>query len=283
MNNKISKNKNKETGIIVPRSSGKGDNILGKIIARKKTEIAACKAEKSIFDLEKELFFSRKCISLKDSLLHSDSGIIAEFKRKSPSKGWIHKEAEVLAITENYCKEGASGISILTDEPFFGGTPKDLISARPLVNCPILRKDFTIDTYQIFEAKAIGADVILLIASALSVKETTYLAKQAKTLGLEVLLEIHDRYELTHINEYIDFVGVNNRNLKTFEVVTDISRELARFIPPEFIKISESGISTPETIKDLREYGYRGFLMGEIFMKEENPAKNLRELIRSIT
>ena len=230
-------------------------------------------------ELEIEPFFRRKCISLKDNLQASDSGIIAEFKRKSPSKGWIHENANVLEITTGYAEAGASGLSILTDELFFGGKPEDLKLTRPHVSCPILRKDFIVDKYQLFEAKAWGADVILLIAAALTPQKTKSLGKQAKSLGMEVLLEIHNKQELEHINEFVDIVGVNNRNLKTFEVNTNISKELAGLIPAEFAKISESGISKPETVMELREYGYQGFLMGENFMKEENPANALREFI----
>ena len=264
----------------IPTSGGEEATILDKIIAEKRLEIARRKAEKSVSELENESYFNRKCISLKDNLQVSNSGIIAEFKRKSPSKGWINENADARIIPAEYCQVGASGISILTDEPFFGGTSQDLITARPLVDCPILRKEFIVDEYQLYEAKAIGADVILLIASALSVDETKDLAKQAKALGLEILLEIHNKEELIHMNEFVDMVGVNNRNLKTFEVSTDISKELADFIPDEFVKISESGISNPETVIELRRYGYKGFLMGENFMKEQNPADSLRNFIK---
>ena len=257
--------------------------ILDKIIAEKRIEIAKRKSEKTISKLENELYFNRKCLSLKENLLKSDTGIIAEFKRKSPSKGWIHENADARIIPAGYFTAGASGISILTDEPFFGGTPQDLITARPLVDCPILRKEFIVDEYQLFEAKAMGADVILLIASALSVDETNDLAKQAKAHGMEILLEIHNKEELAHINEFVDIVGVNNRYLKTFEVSIDISKELADLIPDEFVKISESGISNPETVIELRKYGYKGFLMGENFMKTENPALSLKEFIELIS
>lgn len=263
-------------------SGGRGANILDKIIAEKRIEIAERKNAISISDLEKEIFYSRKCISLKNNLLQSNSGIISEFKRKSPSKGWIKENAVAKEIVGGYCKNGASGISVLTDFPFFGGTPDDLISARTHVNCPILRKDFMIDDYQFYEAKAMGADVILLIASALTVSETENFAKLAKSLGLEVLLEIHNKEELTHINDYVDIVGVNNRNLKTFEVNLQTSKDLAKLIPDKFIKISESGISNPESVKELQKYGFNGFLMGENFMKDENPAESLKKFISSI-
>ncbi|VBB44632.1 Indole-3-glycerol phosphate synthase [uncultured Paludibacter sp.] len=256
--------------------------ILDKIIAEKKIEISERKKATSISDFEKEFYFERNCISLKNNLLQSKSGIIAEFKRKSPSKGWIKENADVLEITSGYYTNGASGISILTDLPFFGGTPEDLISMRPNVNCPILRKDFIIDEYQLYEAKAMGADVILLIAAALSISETKNLAKIAKSLGLEVLLEIHNQEELNHINDFVDIVGVNNRNLKTFEVNLQISKDLATLIPERFVKISESGISNSESVKELRKYGFQGFLMGENFMKDENPAESLKEFISEV-
>jgi len=256
--------------------------ILDKILEQKILEVAQRKQQKSVAMLEEEPFFSRKCISLKTNLLNSTSGILSEFKRKSPSKGWIHPNADVLEITKGYSEAGASGISILTDFPFFGGSPADLISARSYLNCPILRKDFVIDEYQLFEAKAMGADVILLIAAALTPVKTKILAKQAQSLGLEVLLEVHNREELKNINEYVDMLGVNNRNLKTFEVSTDISKELAKFIPEEFVKLSESGISSVETVRELREYGYNGFLMGENFMKEKNPGDALKRFIEDL-
>lgn len=256
--------------------------ILDNIIADKKKEVSERKTQISISDLEKTVGFDRTCLSLKQNLLHSSSGIIAEFKRKSPSLGWIHADADVKAITSGYSQNGVSGISILTDFPYFGGTPEDLISARPNISCPILRKDFMIDEYQLFEAKSYGADVVLLIASALTTDECNNLAQKAKALGLETLLEIHNTQELSHISEYIDLVGVNNRNLKTFEVSIDASLSLADKIPAEFIKISESGISSVESVKILREVGYKGFLMGENFMKEENPAEALKNFITAI-
>lgn len=257
-------------------------SILDKIIADKHKEVTERKQLLSISELEKTAGFDRNCLSLKQNLQNSESGIIAEFKRKSPSKGWIHADADVQAVTSGYSQNEASGISILTDFPYFGGTPEDLISARANISCPVLRKDFMIDEYQLFEAKSYGADVVLLIAAALTVKECKNLAQQAKALGLETLLEIHNEQELSHISEFIDLVGVNNRNLKTFEVSTDVSISLAPLIPNEFVKISESGISNTQTVRELRELGYKGFLMGENFMKEENPAEALRRFIAEI-
>ncbi|HLP04208.1 MAG TPA: indole-3-glycerol phosphate synthase TrpC [Paludibacter sp.] len=257
--------------------------ILDKIIADKCIEVASRKATTSIADLEKAPAFGRKCLSLKQNLLTSESGIISEFKRKSPSLGWIHEHADVVQVTEGYSRAGASGISILTDFPYFGGMPQDLIAARPQVTCPILRKDFVIDEYQLFEAKAMGADVVLLIAAALTVQETLELARRAHGLGLEVLLEVHNAEELGHANDYVDMLGVNNRNLKTFEQSIQTSFDLAALIPDRFVKVSESGISKTETVKELRRAGYRGFLMGENFMKEEKPDVSLQQFIRELT
>ncbi|MDP4239150.1 MAG: indole-3-glycerol phosphate synthase TrpC [Bacteroidota bacterium] len=254
--------------------------ILDKILADKVLEVKACKLLVPVSELEKSPAFTRTCLSMKQSLQASESGIISEFKRKSPSKGWIHEDADVMEVTSGYSAAGASGISILTDLNYFGGTPQDVIAARPQVTCPILRKDFVIDEYQLFEAKAMGADVILLIAAALSPKQTLELAKTAHELGLEVLMEVHNAEELGHANEYVDMLGVNNRNLKTFEVSTAVSFELAGLIPDSFVKMSESGISKVETVRDLRKVGYKGFLMGENFMKEANPAEALKSFIK---
>ena len=256
--------------------------ILDKILASKAIEVADRKLLVSIHDLENETFFLRKCLSLKQSLLDSETGIISEFKRKSPSKGWIHETADVIKVTSGYSGAGASGISILTDLSYFGGTTQDILASRPLISCPVLRKDFVIDEYQLYEAKAMGADVVLLIAAALSPKQTSELAKTAHRLGLEVLLEVHNESELRHISENVDLIGVNNRNLKTFEVNTKVSFILADLIPDQFVKVSESGISKAETVQELRIAGYKGFLMGENFMKEANPAEALSGFIAEL-
>jgi indole-3-glycerol phosphate synthase len=219
---------------------------------------------------------------MKESLLNSESGIISEFKRKSPSLGWINEEADVVEVAAGYSAAGASGISILTDSEFFGGSPLDIMAARQFVACPVLRKDFMIDEYQLYEAKAMGADVVLLIAAALTVKQTLELASKAHELGLEVLLEVHNEQELGHANDFVDMLGVNNRNLKTFEQNIQTSFDLAALIPDQFVKVSESGISKIETVRELRAVGYKGFLMGENFMKEENPASALVNFISSL-
>jgi indole-3-glycerol phosphate synthase len=247
-------------------------NILDKIIAQKKIEVAERKKNISINELEKQISFSRKTLSLKTFLLDENkTGIIAEFKRKSPSKGIINSDADVVEITNAYTINGASGLSVLTDESFFGGSSDDLIKAR-INKIPILRKDFIIDEYQITEAKAIGADVILLIAANLTIAETSRFAALAKSLKMEVLLEIHNEEELDHICDEVDIVGVNNRDLKTFTVDINRSIELSKKIPSDKIKISESGISNIDTIVHLKTFGFKGFLIGEKFMKEKNPA-----------
>jgi indole-3-glycerol phosphate synthase len=250
--------------------------ILDKILASKVVEVAERKQQLPVSSLINAPLFSRKCLSMKQSLLNSESGIISEFKRKSPSLGWIHEDADVVEVTAGYSDADASGISILTDSGFFGGTPMDMIASRPQITCPLLRKDFVIDEYQLYEAKAIGADVILLIAAALTVEKTLELARKSHELGLEVLLEVHNAGELGHANDYVDMLGVNNRNLKTFEQSIQVSFDLAALIPDRFVKVSESGISKVETVKELRKAGYRGFLMGENFMKEDNPAEALK-------
>jgi indole-3-glycerol phosphate synthase len=250
--------------------------ILDQILTDKRAEVEARKQLLSIADLMSSPYFKRKGLSLRERL-QSAPGIIAEFKRKSPSKGWIHEDADVVEITSGYSEAGAAGISILTDTKYFGGNQHELTAARPHVSCPILRKDFMIDAYQLYEAKAIGADVILLIAAALSPLECRELAVKAKELNLEVLLEIHSQDELAHLCAEVDMVGVNNRNLKTFEVSTALSLELAPLIPDQFVKISESGLTDTATVRMLMEAGYQGFLMGENFMKEQNPAAALRK------
>ena len=256
--------------------------ILDTILADKVKEVAERKLHVSISELEKAPAFSRTCLSMKQSLLDSKTGIISEFKRKSPSLGWIHEDADVVKVTSGYSAAGASGISILTDLPYFGGTPRDITEARPFITCPVLRKDFVMDEYQLYEAKAMGADVILLIAAALSGKRTFELARKAHELGLEVLLEVHNADEIRHANDYVDMLGVNNRNLKTFEQSIQVSFDLADLIPDHFVKVSESGISKVDTVKELRKAGYKGFLMGENFMKESDPAEALTSFIKAL-
>lgn len=248
-------------------------NILDTIIEQKKIEVAARKRQNPIAELEQSEYFSRNTLSLKESLLDKNkTGIIAEFKRRSPSKGWINERANPSVITAAYTQYGASGLSVLTDEKFFGGYAGDLLKAR-INQIPILRKDFIIDEYQVIEAKSIGADVILLIAANLSQEEVRKLASAAHSLRMEVLLEIHNEQELDHICDEVDIVGVNNRNLKSFEVSIETSVYLSTRIPSDKLKISESGISDVQTIKELRQHDFKGFLIGENFMKANDPAK----------
>lgn len=257
-------------------------NILDKIIAHKRTEVSNAKSKVSMDELEKAPLFGRPTLSLKNALLaEGASGIISEFKRKSPSKGSINDRVQPEIVTKSYVDAGANGLSVLTDTEFFGGTFEDFGKAR-IANphTPMLRKDFMIDEYQLWEAKAIGADVILLIAACLSPTEIRHLGQKAHALGLEVLLEVHNLEELEQsICEYVDMVGVNNRNLKTFVTSIETSLELAQRIPDNFVKISESGLKDAETIQQLRSVGYQGFLIGESFMATDNPGLALKNLI----
>jgi indole-3-glycerol phosphate synthase len=257
--------------------------ILDNIIGKKKLEIKDRKEKTSFRDLEKSVLFKRETVSLSDSLFDkSKTGIIAEFKRKSPSKGVINSSSLPEVVTAGYFDEGASGVSILTDNYFFGGSNSDLLSARETGDFPILRKEFIIDEYQVIESKAIGADVILLIAAILNKKELISLSRQARSAGLEVLIEIHEYKELDKINEFVNIIGVNNRNLKTFIVDTEISEKLSQRIPQGFLKISESGISSPQVIKNLRIAGFDGFLIGEKFMSSSDPVKEFSEFVREL-
>jgi indole-3-glycerol phosphate synthase len=257
-------------------------NILDSIVAHKKTEVAERKRNTFVGSLEKEVLFGKQTHSLVSFLLDAGkTGIIAEFKRKSPSKGIINDKATVHDVTMAYAAHGASGISVLTDEIFFGGTLTDLVEAN-INNIPLLRKDFMIDEYQLIEAKAYGADVILLIAACLTVNEVKALAVSAKNLGLEVLLEIHNEEELAHICDEVDMVGVNNRNLKTFEVNINTSLDLINKIPKYKPAIAESGISNVDTIVTLQRAGFKGFLVGENFMKQASPSVAFADFVNQL-
>jgi len=258
--------------------------ILDKIVAHKKTEVEQAKAQTSIKELESAEFFSRQTLSFKDFLLDANrTGIIAEFKRRSPSKGIINDKVAVEDVTTAYNAAGASALSVLTDTEFFMGQKADLLQARSVNQIPILRKDFMIDEYQLLEAKAWGADIILLIAAILTPAQIDQLAKGAKSLGLNVLLEVHSLEELQRsINPNLDAIGVNNRNLADFTVSVETSYQLAEHIPAEFLKISESAISNPETIKQLKKAGFNGFLIGENFMKQADPGAAIREFVKEL-
>ena len=261
-------------------------DILEEIVAHKRIEIAEQKEQtpprKLYAEVERMMAEGVTKRSLSQALAQDDYGIIAEFKRKSPSKGWIKEDGKPEVIPPSYEKAGAAALSILTDEKFFGGNMDFVCKARPLVNLPILRKDFIIDEYQLFQARHIGADAVLLIAADLGKQEVRSLTALAHELGLEVLLELHAEHELDYAEIDVDALGVNNRNLGTF--VTDVqnSFRLAARLPQDKVLVSESGISNPDTIRLLREVGYRGFLIGETFMKTDNPGQALKNFISKL-
>ena len=257
-------------------------NILETITQYKMQELAVLKKQVAITALKDSALFERNCISLSKRLKQPNAtGIIAEFKRKSPSKGIINATAKVEDVTAAYTNAGASGLSVLTDRHFFGGCSEDLLKARMQPNA-ILRKDFIVDAYQLTESKSMGADVILLIAACLSPKQVNDYAAEAKELGMEVLLEMHDETELQHICKQVDMVGINNRSLKTFKVDVQRSLALSKLLPTDKIKIAESGIDNPAMIKLFRNEGYSGFLMGEFFMKEKEPGSAFEKFVNKL-
>ncbi len=259
-------------------------NTLDLIVESKKKELKNLKEAIPLRQIIKAELFSRKCISLKSRLEKPDSwGIIAEFKRKSPSRGIINVRHSVDEVTTAYAEAGAAALSVLTDSLYFGGSSEDLLCARLLNSCPVLRKDFILDEYQLYEAKAMGADIILLIAACLSPAKSKKLAATAHSLGLEVLLELHTEKELNYINEHIDFAGINNRNLKDFSVDINTSFQLGMKIPKPIIKISESGLKSADSIVSLYHEGFQGFLMGEAFLSKDNPGKECKKLIQTIS
>ena len=258
-------------------------DILSEIIAHKKEEVAEQKERLPLSELEKEL--ARSSIpfySLKAALENSKSGIIAEFKRRSPSKGWLFQTADVNEVAKAYASAGASALSVLTDEKYFGGTMDDLRQATRGVKIPVMRKEFIVDEYQLFEAKLSGASAVLLIAAAITREECRRFTELANQLQLEVLLELHDEGEVDHIGPLNRLVGINNRNLGSF--VTDLQKSfrMADLLPREAVWISESGISDTRIVRELRETGYRGFLIGEYFMKSGNPGQSLKEFIEQV-
>ena len=259
--------------------------ILDTIVAHKRKEVAARRELVPVKLLETSLYFNSQPLSLRQYLLRENSsGLIAEFKRKSPSKGWINQYAPVERTTLGYMQAGAAALSILTDAEFFGGKNEDLTTARRFNFCPIIRKDFVVNEYQILEAKSVGADAVLLIAAVLTPAEIDTLGRLARSLGLEVLLEVHDGDELARSAnaEAVNLIGVNNRNLHDFTLSLDTSMQLAEAIPDEFVKVSESGISTAKAIGQLREVGYRGFLLGEAFMRHARPERACATLVQEI-
>ena len=259
-------------------------SILEKIIATKHKEVSYNKSVKPIKLLEQSIYFHTPKVSMKEYLMRSDKvGIIAEIKRKSPSTGEFKSSVNIEELSIGYMQSGATALSILTDNTYFGGKGSDLTEARKYNYCPILRKDFIIDEYQIIEAKSMGADCILLIAANLTPQRCRELSEFAKKTGLEVLMEVHKQSEIeTHTNQFLDIVGVNNRNLHDFTTDIKTSMELSEFIPDDFVKISESGITEAEQIIQLKEYGFRGFLIGGHFMKKAEPVNACRKLIADV-
>lgn len=255
--------------------------ILEIIIDRKFREVAETKKHYSIERLKNNEMFERTCYNFADAI-RKNSGVIAEFKRKSPSKGLINKDAKLSDVVSGYQSAGASAISVLTDTFFFGGTSNDLKLARELVQIPILRKDFIVEEFQIVEAKAMGADVVLLIAAALETSRCQDLAAFAKSIGMNVFLEVHAEEELVYFNDDVDVIGINNRNLKTFTVDVEQSKRLSKMLPEDMVKVAESGISDPQVVKDFKKAGFEGFLIGENFMKEDHPADACRGFIEAI-
>lgn len=257
-------------------------DILDKITADKIKEVALRKSLIPVRQLEHSVLFERPTTSLATAIKNG-SGIIAEHKRRSPSKSVINNSLSVQDVASGYELAGASGMSVLTDGKYFGGSLDDLILARASTSFPLLRKEFIVDEYQILEAKAYGADAILLIAATLSRTQIEQFSVFAKSLGLDVLCESHNEKELQKsIVPSVDLLGINNRNLKTFEVSLETSKELIKQIPNEFVKISESGISSVEAIKELQPHGFQGFLIGENFMKTGDPGKSAAEFIKEL-
>lgn len=259
-------------------------DILNEIVANKHQEVGVNKELYPVKLLEKSTYFPGKPVSMKKYLQREDkSGVIAEFKRMSPSVGMINEHVSVERTSVGYMQAGASGLSILTDATYFGGQMEDLKTARAFNFCPILRKDFIVDEYQVIEAKSIGADTILLIAAILDQQTIKQLAGLAQSLGMEVLLEVHSEDELDHgVMEEVDLIGVNNRNLTTFKTNVETSYELADKIPNDFVKVSESGISDPAIVKELKAHGFEGFLIGEAFMRSGRPEKEAKKFIKQL-
>ncbi len=258
-------------------------DILAKIVAAKHLEVAERKATTPLAELQSFPWYKRPTISLRKALERStDFGVIAEFKRKSPSQSDINLNADPAEVAQGYRTAGAAAMSVLTDQQFFGAHPEDISIVRNTVDLPIIRKDFMVDTYQVHEAKAMGADAILLIAACLDAGTLAKLAEEAKSIGLEVLCEVHAEEELEKLSPAVDVVGVNNRNLKDFSVDIGQSLRIGRKIPSEYLKISESGIEDPQAVVRLRQDGFRGFLIGTYFMRQPDPGAGCSSFIQSV-
>ena len=284
MNNNIHKTSRKVSPSGSPDSyRDSGTTILEEIAQFKKQLLGYKKKVVSLKELEAASLFSRSCFKLTEDLSNSPFGIIAEHKRRSPSKPHLNFKTDIFDVATGYQNAGVSGMSVLTEQKYFGGSLEDLLLARASVDIPLLRKDFMVDEYQIIESKAHGADVILLIAACLSPKEVKSFSRLTRELGMQSILEVHNQAELeSHICDTVDIVGVNNRNLKTFEVSLETSYDLLERIPKEFVKISESGISSAQEILDLKKAGFDGFLLGETFMKTNNPGSKAEAFIKEL-
>lgn len=257
--------------------------MLGEIFLNKRKEIEILKNQTAYSDFEKSIHFSRRTFSLSEYIINpAKSGIIAEFKRKSPSGGVLNPLIDVEYVANGYSGEGASGLSILTDDTYFGGSCADILKIRDHNNIPILRKEFIIDELQVVESKAAGADAILLIASILTKEQLLRLASLSRSLKMEVMLEIHSEEEIVAVNDYVDIIGVNNRDLTTMKTSVENSFRLAARIPEGFIKVSESGISEPGVVIELRNAGFDGFLIGEHFMRKPDPVSAFSEFAKKV-
>ncbi len=260
-------------------------DILEEIVAHKRQEVEQFKSMLSERDIHKqvEAIMDGEVPSMRQAISQSASGIIAEFKRKSPSKGWIKEDGQAEVIPLAYQHNGAAAVSILTDEMYFGGRDEFIVRARKAgVTIPVLYKNFVIDEYQLFQARLCGASAVLLIAAELTKAECRELLRTAHDLQLEVLLEMHNDNELEYADLAPDMCGINNRNLGTFVTSVENSFRLASQLPADAVKVSESGISHPDTIRQLQLAGFKGFLIGECFMKEANPGEALAQFISAI-
>ena len=258
-------------------------DVLSEIITAKRKEVEQQKRKLPLKTIKDEIKTEKfNTLSFKEALQNSSSGIIAEFKRKSPSKGWINKDADAGKITQSYRENGAAALSVLTDAEFFGGSLRDLDFATGKTTIPVLRKEFIVDEYQIYQSKMFNVNAILLIAAAITPQECAQFTDLAQSLQMDVLLELHDERELDYITPQHNIIGINNRNLGSF--VTDVQKsfKMIDFLPKEAVLVSESGISNPETVKELRQAGYKGFLIGENFMKTDDPGASLRKFISEI-
>lgn len=257
-------------------------NILEQIIAKKITEVKERRACRPVSALEKSIFFLENPRSLRDAILKEGSlGIISEFKRMSPSKGVINEDAQVAEVCSGYELAGASAISVLTNKEFFGGSLNDLAEARGYVKCPVLCKDFIIDEYQIIEARSCGADAVLLIADILTDQRLDALFRFASSLGMEALIEVHDKEYLSRLPGDASVVGINSRNLASFSVSLDHACSLADLLPGSVVKVAESGIKSVDDYFIMKNAGFDAFLIGEFFMSSADPAQACKAFIET--